>query len=143
MISYQFNETRKNYEIAKFDETLIEVDEFIKKTIPSDLIIQDDFDKKAVAHARTLIRAKIKEVASLRKEVTKALLGEFQNQCKAIEKKLSECDMRLRGSLDDYTNKTGKPSLAVLQIKTDKMEILVKIMEICRENEIYYDLKEN
>lgn len=79
------------YRIANFDKAKEECENFIKVAtafVPSG-------DIKEIKKARTVIRKKSEEIATLRKEATKAMVMAFQSQCKELEKMLNDADANL------------------------------------------------
>lgn len=143
MITYEFNEVRKVYEIKDFDNVLVELEDFIKRSVPTEIVILSDTDRRAAKRIRTAIRSKQTEVANLRKQVNLALLGDFNKQLKVIEKRLGEEDAKLKNLIDEYHNtleEDKKTKHFSIKIQTDNEEFIKKIVEICKENKAKYEL---
>ena len=138
-MKYEFNESQRTYEITNFNEVKKEVADFIGRTANLSMVIQNDEDKKVVKQARTIIRKKKDEVATLRKELNIAVLGEFNNQAKEIEKMLDSADLVLKEKLDAYSNKNEKNYTLIF--KSQNLEKLEKIKDFARNLEILGDIK--
>ena len=96
------------YKIAEFEKVVEECKAFIEREGNLALIITNDEDKKLAKKSRTDIRKKKEEVATLRKNLNTAIMGEFNAQAKELENLLNEADDTLKEHISAY-EKAGKP----------------------------------
>ena len=124
-----FNETTKKYEIKDFNQAVADCKKFIEDNALLNVVIQNDDDKKAVKKARTLVRKKNDEVATLRKNLNELVMGNFNAQAKELEGLLKEADSSLKSKLDDYENKLAKPTKFTIIISSYDEKIINEIKE--------------
>lgn len=129
-MEYRFNDERKTYEIEKFEQTIVEVKEFIKNNAHLDLVIANDLDKKVVKEDRAVINAKLKEVKTLRLELNKAVMGEVNMQLKEVESLLNDASDQLTKKINEYDKKM--PTFQLIVKSTDK-EYLEKLLNQINE----------
>ena len=129
-MEYRFNDERKTYEIEKFEQTIVEVKEFIKNNAHLDLVIANDLDKKVVKEDRAVINAKLKEVKTLRLELNKAVMGEVNMQLKEVESLLNDASEQLTKKINEYDKKM--PTFQLIVKSTDK-EYLEKLLNQINE----------
>ena len=129
-MEYRFNDERKTYEIEKFEQTIVEVKEFIKNNAHLDLVIANDLDKKVVKEDRAVINAKLKEVKTLRLELNKAVMGEVNMQLKEVESLLNDASDQLTKKINEYDKKM--PTFQLIVKSTDK-EYLEKLLNEINE----------
>lgn len=87
------------YRVNKFDEAKAECRKFIEE-VGSYVPLTNT---KEIRKARAEIRKKRDEIATVRIQCSKAMLAEFQSQCKELEGMLDEEDKRLKAALDALT----------------------------------------
>jgi len=103
------------YRIPDFDKVVEDCKAFIVDTEATNT------DKRA----RTLIRKKKEEVATVRKEAGKAMLAVFNRQCKQLEAMLQEADDILTAEIN--ANKEAKPLITTITIKTSDEDAIKEI----------------
>lgn len=106
-MNYVFDPNSKSWVIKDYDATLESVRQFIDGNALLDLVIQDEYDFKALKEARTLVNGKLKEVSDLRKDLNKAVMGTFNEQAKAIEKLLKDASERQTRKMEEWKKDHG------------------------------------
>lgn len=144
---YELNPKTKTWEIQDFPKAKSDCEAFIKNEGLLDVLIQSDEDKKAVKAARTIIRAKKDEIATLRKDLNKAVMGTFNDQAKELESLLDDADVKLKKKLDDYTaslpapTEPAKPKGITLIVKSFDKSSIDRVMALAIELKCGVELK--
>ena len=125
-MKYELN-TNGVYEITNFDMAMQECKDFIEREGNLDLVIQTDEDKKLVKKSRTAIRKKKEQIADLRIQLSKAVLGMFNGQAKELEKMLDEADKKLKQKIVDYEAKPADPEIYTITITSYNKGDIAKI----------------
>lgn len=114
------------YQVIDFDSVKAECLEFIKETTCIDYT-----SLKEVKRARTELRKKQAEIATLRKEASRAMLAKFQTQCRELEAMLGEADEDLRRIVNQ--GKEEKPTGTTISCVIYDGETLQKAVNFLEE----------
>lgn len=135
------DEKTKVYSIKNYEELFKRVENWTKENSPIGKInSQEDYDfylkdkpkNKESALSQRVVAKNIKDlVSSVRKGIIKSTMGTFEEQAKSIEKMLDaydkECKEEKEKWLEKTQNKTKKPTLIKLEIKSYDEKVIEKI----------------
>ena len=127
-LKYELIPGSQLYVIRQFDD----VKEAFEKAI-NDLhveeILTDDKSFNAYKKRRTLINKAKEKVKRVRLDLTEAVMGTFQSQCKELEDMLQEADATMKSTVDAYTeaHKEPKPPVYTLTITSGSLKAIEKI----------------
>lgn len=135
------DEKTKVYSIKNYEELFKRVENWTKENSPIGKInSQEDYDfylkdkpkNKESALSQRVVAKNIKDlVSSVRKGIIKSTMGTFEEQAKSIEKMLDvydkECKEEKEKWLEKTQNKSKKPTLIKLEIKSYDEKVIEKI----------------
>lgn len=135
------DEKTKVYSIKNYEELFKRVENWTKENSPVGKInSQEDYDyylkdkpkNKESALSQRVVAKNIKDlVSSVRKGIIKSTMGMFEEQAKSIEKMLDafdkECKEEKEKWLEATQNKSKKPTLIKLEIKSYDEKVIEKI----------------
>lgn len=135
------DEKTKVYSIKNYEELFKRVENWTKENSPIGKInSQEDYDyylkdkpkNKESALSLRVVAKNIKDlVSSVRKGIIKSTMGTFEEQAKSIEKMLDsfdkECKEEKEKWLEATQNKSKKPTLIKLEIKSYDEKVIEKI----------------
>lgn len=123
---YTYSDEKHTYVLTK--ENGVEVARRnIENLQLKNLVLQNDDDYKALYDCRTEINKIAKDVATLRKQMVMAVTGQFQIECKTIEKMCQEATNEMTERLNAYRPRTREKTMFKLTIKTSDPSALAKI----------------
>lgn len=126
MSGFTFDENKHTYVLTK--ENSVEVAcRNIANLQLKNLVLQNDDDYKTLYDCRTEINKIAKQISDLRKQMVKAVTGQFQIECKQIEKACVEATNEMTERLNAYRPKTREKKVFKLIIKTEDTKALDKI----------------
>lgn len=126
MAGYKWNDETHTYALEKANSVEVAV-RHIENLQLKNLVIQNDDDYKALYDCRTEINKYAKEISTLRKQMVMAVTGQFQVECKTIEKACLEATNEMTERLNAYRPKTREKKVFKLIIKTDDTKALDKV----------------
>lgn len=126
MAGYEFDERKHTYVLTNENSVAVALRNIDNLQL-KDLVIKSDEDYKSLYECRTILNKNLKEVQTLRKQMVMAVTGQFQVECKAIEKAIVEATTEMTERLNAYKPKTNEKKVFKLVIKTDNTNALDKI----------------
>lgn len=97
-----YNETTKSVSIKDFELQLKECDKWLDSIVAGNHVILNDLDLKKVKEQRAENNTKRKNLATLRKNVIAAYVGQFELEMFNLEHKLNDREKELKKLVDDY-----------------------------------------
>ena len=99
-----FNEATKSVAIKDFEKQIEECNAWLNSIVNGNFIIQTDADYKKVKEQRAENNNKAKNLATVRKNIVAAYVGQFEDEMTTLEKKLKEREKELKVLIDSYEN---------------------------------------
>lgn len=132
MAGYVYDETKHTYALEKANSVEVALKNIGNLQLKS-LVLQSDDDYKTLYECRTEINKIAKDVASLRKQMVQAVTGQFQIECKTIEKACAEATNEMTERLNAYKPRTRERSVFKLTIKTTDLKVLDKLEKLAKK----------
>jgi hypothetical protein len=123
---YRWDEEKKTYALTKENSVEVAIKN-IENLQLKNLVILNDDDYDTLYDSRTEINKVAKEIASLRKQMVMAVTGQFQIECKTIEKACKNATDEMTERLYAYKPRTREKTVFKLTIKVDNPSALSKI----------------
>lgn len=126
MAGYKFDDEKHTYVLVKSNSVDVAIRNIANLQLKS-LVIENDSDYKALYESRAQINKFAKEVTDMRKQMVMAVTGQFQSECKTIEKACADATHEMTERLNAYKPKTRERKYFKLTINVDNISALNKI----------------
>ena len=126
MAGFEFDETKHTYVLTKENAVDVALRNVANLQL-KDFVIKNDDDYKTLYECRTILNKNLKEIQTLRKQMIMAVTGQFQLECKTIEKAIVEATNEMTERLYAYKPRMVEKKVFKLVIKTDNTNALDKI----------------
>lgn len=127
-LTIKFNDESHRYEL-QLANAVVQCQEFIDNLECKELQVNEE-TYKLLYDNRTLLNNKVKEIADTRKQACKSITGDFERDCRELEKMLALASERLTARLNEFKPKPQKDKLITLTIKTTNKKVIEKIKKI-------------
>lgn len=97
-----YNEETKSISIKDYQKQLEECNKWLASIVGGNYAILNDLDLKKVKEQRAENNTKRKNLATLRKNVVAAYVGQFEEEMFELEHKLNDREKELKKIVDDY-----------------------------------------
>lgn len=129
-----------SYEIKDFDNVLKLAQKKVAEFIP--FVIQDDEQNKAAKEFRANCNKAKKNIADLRLSTIKSITGNFEEQCKQLEKIFDDKQKEIGVEINAYAASKKEEKTLVstktysLKLTYNSEKLTQKIIEFCQKNNI-------
>lgn len=117
-----YNEVTKSISVKDFEKQVEDCNKWLESIANENHVILNDLDLKKVKEQRAENNTKRKNLATLRKNVILAYVGQFEEQMFELEHKLNDREKELKKLVDNYEEaKTKKEETAKGSTKVYKV----------------------
>lgn len=121
-----------HYVIKDYDNVLNVVKDYTETALKETEVVNDECSFKLAKNTRTDIRKHKDAITQARLNINALLLGDFNEQLKALETLLDATDKAIKEKVDAYSKEvkgdSGKPKVITLVIKSYDAKIINKII---------------
>lgn len=108
-----FNEITKSVSVKDYEQQLKECSNWLNSIVDKNFVILNDSDYKIVKEQRAENNKKAKNLATVRKNIVAAYVGQFETEMTMLESKLKEREKELKVLVDNYEAQKEEAKLDV------------------------------
>lgn len=108
-----FNEITKSVSVKDYEQQVKECSNWLDSIVDKNFVILNDSDYKIVKEQRAENNKKAKNLATVRKNIVAAYVGQFETEMTMLESKLKEREKELKVLVDNYEAQKEEAKLDV------------------------------
>ena len=133
-MQFKWNTKKHTYQMVGYKD-IEEIKAKLSEKAHQDLVILDEEDYKTLRSARAEINGFVKEVATIRKQMTAVALSQFAPMMTEIERYGSELTTKMTEKINEFKPPKEREKTYKLIINTKDLKVVKKLKEIALANE--------